>query len=208
VPYAFTLRGVACYSTYGEAEYHENNREQSFGDVIEATHAYALRRFAKRLGVGLELWNKQFGEAWIEKYAVCVYVTNREGQSKRMWRRRDAAPLRGEGGRAKVQDTETPHAQREQTRRRPQAQAERIATPHPKGDTPVSNEQLIRFWTIARGRGRTDDEVKAFLHTHYHLTSSKDMKKADYESIVKAIEHPGPLLPVLDIEREPGADDE
>lgn len=220
VNYAFVLRGLACYSTYGEADYHENNREQTFGDVIESTHAYALRRFAKRLGIGLELWDRSYGDQWIDKFAVCVYVTNKEGKSVRQWRRRDAPPLKYEQGKARTNDDQTEQAQRQQTRRRPQAQPERTVAPHPKGDAKVSNAQLIRFWTIARGRGRSDDEVKHFLKTHYNLDSSRDMTRKDYENITKAVEHPGPLRPVLDIkpeadgrwmrdstEREPGSDD-
>lgn len=196
VLYAFVVHGVPLYSAYGAAEYHETNREQTYDDVLEATNAYAIRRFAKRLGVGLELWDKRFIAAYMDANAVCVKVTNRDGSFKKAWRHKNDRALPFEAGVARIGD-DTPEAQRQQTRRQPQAQAraEAPAASNPKAEEPVTEKQVLRFWTIARHAGRTDDEVKAFLLQHYHLDSSKKIARKDYEAICMAAEHPGPMLP-------------
>ena len=60
VPYTLYVHGKPVAFAYGEQDYHENNSRQSYGDVIESTVASALRRCAKRLGVGLEMWDKAY----------------------------------------------------------------------------------------------------------------------------------------------------
>ena len=70
VPYLLYVHGVPVAAATGEQEYHETNLQQTYGDVIESTVASALRRFAKRLGVGLELWDKRWLEANFGKRAV------------------------------------------------------------------------------------------------------------------------------------------
>lgn len=70
VPYLLYVHGVPVAAATGEQEYHENNAQQTYGDVIESTFASALRRFAKRLGVGLELWDKRWLETHFGKRAV------------------------------------------------------------------------------------------------------------------------------------------
>lgn len=61
VPYLLYIHGVPVAAATGEQEYYESNKQQTYGDVIESTVASALRRCAKRLGVGLEMWDK----AWL-----------------------------------------------------------------------------------------------------------------------------------------------
>lgn len=70
VPYLLYVHGVPVAAATGEQEYYENNAQQTYGDVIESTVASALRRFAKRLGVGLELWDKRWLEQHFGKRAV------------------------------------------------------------------------------------------------------------------------------------------
>ena len=73
----------------------------------------------------------------------------------------------------------------------------------------VSDAQLKRLFTIAAKAKREADEIKAWLAVRYHLDSSKQIRQADYDAIVTAIEAPGPLgasgstVTVVD-EREPG----
>lgn len=59
-PYLFHVHGKAIAYAAGEQEYFEGNRQQSFGDALESCHASALRRCAKHLGIGLELWDRSF----------------------------------------------------------------------------------------------------------------------------------------------------
>lgn len=202
VDYAFVIRGLACYSTYGEAEYHENNREQTYGDVLEATHAYALRRFAKRLGIGLELWDKTYSDRFVDRYAVCV----RTEDGKKKWRLKSDPPFWNEAGIARRGDDAQDAQRRQAPKARGPARAEAPAAHNPKAEEPITQEQVIRFWTIARRASRSDEEIKAFLLKHYQLDSSKKIKRKDYENICRAAEHPGPLLPVIEHGREPGED--
>lgn len=196
-PYILFIHGQPAAFAYGEQEYHENNKEQTYGDAVEATVASALRRCAKRLGVGLELWDKRWLDAWTEQFCVKVWLTDKD---KPVWRRKDDPPFWNEA------TSRTRGAQGGPPPRSERARPERPAASHPKGDEPITHDQVMRFWTIARRAGRSDEEVKTFLKRHYNLDSSKAMLRKDYENVVKAIEHPGPLLPVLDIEREPGED--
>ena len=66
----------------------------------------------------------------------------------------------------------------------------------------VSDAQLTRLYTIATKAKRRTDEIKAWLAVRYNLDSSKQIRQADYDDIVTAIEAPGPLGNVN--EREPG----
>lgn len=54
------IHGVPVASAVGEQEYYETNKQQTYGDVIESLHASALRRCAKHLNVGLEMWDKEY----------------------------------------------------------------------------------------------------------------------------------------------------
>lgn len=63
VPYLLYVHGVPVAQAVGEHEYWESNKQQTYGDVIESTVASALRRLAKRLGVGLEMWDKDWLQA-------------------------------------------------------------------------------------------------------------------------------------------------
>ena len=60
-------------------------------------------------------------------------------------------------------------------------------------DVVVSDAQLKRLYTIAAKAKRETDEIKAWLAVRYHLDSSKQIRQADYDAIVTAIEAPGPL---------------
>ena len=97
VPYTLYVHGKPVAFAYGEQDYHENNSRQSYGDVIESTVASALRRCAKRLGVGLEMWEKTYlasvGKKPIQREPVREpdpapatrdTVIN-EAQQKRLW---------------------------------------------------------------------------------------------------------------------------
>jgi hypothetical protein len=68
-------------------------------------------------------------------------------------------------------------------------------------DKPITHDARGRLWSIARGRGRSDAEVGEYLKTRFKVSASKDILRRDYDTIIQAIEHPGPLLA-----REPGAE--
>jgi hypothetical protein len=68
LPYVLHVHKLPVAFAWGEQEYFdrkasgEENRSQSYGDVIESTVGSALRRCAKHLGIGLELWDKTWTE--------------------------------------------------------------------------------------------------------------------------------------------------
>lgn len=55
----------------------------------------------------------------------------------------------------------------------------------------ISDAQIKRLYTIARGRGWIDDEIKAFLLSG-GVKSSREIKKSDYDLIVKHFETEAP----------------
>jgi hypothetical protein len=219
VLYALIIHGVPMYSAYGAAEYHENNRDQNFDDVLEATHAYALRRFAKRLGVGLELWDRRWLNRWTRKYAIRVWLKPRKpGDDKKMvWRRRDdppfwnEIPVKGQQQRETAGDELPPQVVGEdpsdwspppaREHRKPDT-TEPAHVHNPHADSPITPDQVTRFWTIAGRHKRGNAEVHVWLSAKYNISSLKDLKRLDYDDAVNALEAPGPLK--LDPAREPG----
>ncbi len=188
-PYILYIHKQPAAFAMGEQEYHASNKEQTYGDAIEATVASALRRCAKRLGVGIEMWDRTFGNAFLAQYAVKVWC-DVKGENKPQWRLRTDPPFWNE----------TPSAQRGSTssggRRQEQTQTPRREAPagtNSKAEEPITNEQKIRFWTIARRAGRSDDEVKEFLKTFLKVDSSSKIKRKDYEATCAAAEYPGPM---------------
>lgn len=180
----------------GEHEYQPKNREQTYGDALESTVASALRRCCKRLGIGLELWDRRWLNAWIREFAICVKVNvakrGEPEEIRRMWRLKTDRPFWNElGGDRRAGNSgpsPTPpvatHA------------AEDDVITHGNKDRPG---QLERLWTIIRSSGRSESEIRDWLRARYGIDSTTAIKRRDYDAIVKAIEHPGPLSL-----REPG----
>lgn len=224
-PFVLYVHGKRASQAYGEQEYFEANEDQSYGDAAESVYASALRRCCKRLGIGLELWDKAWINGFLSRHAVKVWCeVGREKRRKMYWRKRTDPPFwneireRKQDRPAKRDDYEEPPfdppdnvdaeederltpppARRSEPPRRPAPPR----APHhdAKGDEPISEPQRQRLWTIATHAGRTNAEVKAWLATK-GIDSSKDIKRKDYEAIVAAIEAPGVLGEAKG--REPG----
>jgi hypothetical protein len=62
------VKGIYCGFSIGEQQYHDNKR-MSYGEACEGAKSNALTRLCKSLGIGLELWDKQFINEWLSKYA-------------------------------------------------------------------------------------------------------------------------------------------
>lgn len=182
----------------GEHEYHPSNREQTYGDALESTVASALRRCCKRIGVGLELWDRPWLNAWIREFAVLVRVNvAKRGEPediKRQWRLKADPPFWNEvggdrrAGGAPSAPSATPPVSTH-------AAQDDVIT-HGNKDRPG---QLEKLWTIIRSSGRSESEVREWLKAKYSIDSTTAIKRRDYDAICKAIEHPGPLTL-----REPG----
>ena len=48
----------------GECRYQSSNRTMSWGDAVEGAKSNALMRLCKNLGIGLELWDRDFVAKW------------------------------------------------------------------------------------------------------------------------------------------------
>lgn len=188
------VHGKPVAQATGEQEYHEDNNEQTYADVIEALNANALRRVAKRLGIGLELWDRSWGQAWQAKHAIRVWVEN---SSKPVWRRKVDPPFWNETGPATEDRT---RRQQQRGGERSTAQQERDA----KDERLISDAQVKRFWAIARKAKRTDDEIKGYLRIVCGVEHTKDIKRMHYDKAVEALTKAGPMVEVE--EREPGAE--
>jgi len=225
VPYALYVRGKAVATAYGEHEYHPKNKDQSLGDAVESTHASALRRCCKRLGVALEMWDKEYIDRFVDEQAILVRVKRSkwDREQRRMvakvvkeWRLRSSRPFPGELGPAGQDDDDVvPEPQRQQQRPAPPssqppgrepARPTRPVANYPSQDQPITEDLRDRFWHDAKRFGRTKAEVAEFLKRDYGLSSSHQIKRRDYEDIMAALEHPGPLAKAIDVEfrREPG----
>ena len=77
VPYIMHIHAKPALFVWGTADHQATNKQINLGDALESTSASAIRRFAKQLGVWLELWDRD----WIQNYLA-----------KRPSRRRDERP--------------------------------------------------------------------------------------------------------------------
>lgn len=181
-PFVLYIHGQPAAFAMGEQDYYDNNNEQSFGDALEATFASALRRCAKRLGVGLEMWDKKFLNEFIATKCEKVW---RGTDRKPSWRLKTDPPFWDERTQAAGDDE---RGKQESSQRRAPA-----AGFDGRGADVITEKQLGRLWTIARRAHRTDEEVHGWLKRRYQLEHSKDITKRRYDEIVQWIEQAGPL---------------
>jgi hypothetical protein len=196
-PWILHVHGQPVAFAYGEQEYHATNRDQSFGDAVEATAASGLRRLAKRLGVGLELWDRDYGDAWLAQHAVQVVVrSRRDGRDHeaRQWRRRAGRPLRGEVGAVRGLVAPAPDVIETEAVRY-DAQPPQYA-PRTNDTRVITEGQLKRLWAIARSVGRAKEDVDAYLRT-MGVKHANEITRGQYDGIVAVLESGAPL-------RDPG----
>jgi len=209
MPYRLHVHGKPIAFAWGEQEYHESNKNQTYGDAIEATMASGIRRCCKHLGIGSELWDSSFGEMFKGEYAVEVSVLANSFQNgqwakkeKTQWRRRADPPFHNELNnmhRRPSQTREPYHEDAEPRQEWSPPPSERVApkpappvASHSHDEREISDAQRQRLWTIARRRGRQDDEVKRYLAS-VGYARSEAIRRKDYDQICTAIEHPGHL---------------
>lgn len=192
VPYVLFVHGRPVAGAHGEQEYHPTNRNQSYGDALEACYASGLRRTTKHLGIGWQLWDRRFTNAWRREHCVQVTVKTRKkvgdewkDAEATQWRRKDDEPLKGEiaVGRAK---------------REPPPVEE-----HKDVDTAISKEKRERFWRIARRVGRNEVDIKAWLKTRYGVEKTELITNRYYDRIVRELES-SDALPMTPAARQPG----
>lgn len=197
VPHMLYIHGQPAAFAMGEQEYSERNREQTYGDAVEATVASALRRCAKRLGVGLELWDKRFLHAFIKDHCVKVW---RGTDTKPSFRRIDDPPFYDERGMQAGDETRGTQENRKMEHTSGQRQAP-AAGHDGTGDIVISRPQGGRLWGILKSSGRDEETFKKWLKARYGYTSTKEITRRTYDAICTAIAAPGELPA-----REPGED--
>lgn len=157
-PYILHIHGKPVAYAMGEQEYFAGNKQQTYGDALESTNASALRRCAKRLGVGLELWDKGFISA------------------------------------LRPQSAPPPPPRRDEPRT---YEAPRNNEPpaghHARASEKITDKQRKRLWVIIRNSGRSEPQVKDWLHRRFGWTSTKDITRDTYDFICKAVESPADL---------------
>jgi hypothetical protein len=180
------VHGKPVAQAKGEQEYHESNADQSHGDVVEGLNASALRRVAKRLGVGDELWDRRWTTEWRSRNCCRVWV---QGKNKPQWRRNDEK-LEQETGVATDREA-TKHAPRGDQRPAQPVDGPWKSGPH--ANEKITEGQVKRLWAILRKSGRTKEELKTWLEKRYAISSMSDIKRGDYDFIVRCVEGHGPL---------------
>lgn len=94
-------------------------------------------------------------------------------------------------------------ARREGPRRAPPP----AASHHAEAGAPITDPQARRLWVLIRQAGRTDEEIKAWLSEQYHHTTTREIRRSEYDAICAAVQRSG-TLPDGPVAREPGSDDE
>jgi hypothetical protein len=92
------IQGKLMGYAIGEQAYIPNNPKMTYGDAIEGATSNALMRLCKRIGIGLELWKPSFIRAWKEKYAESCWDTDKYGNKKLFWRRKNGKEISAENG--------------------------------------------------------------------------------------------------------------
>jgi hypothetical protein len=202
VPYMLHVHRQPVAFAVGEAEYWTNSREQSAGDAVEATIASGLRRCAKRIGVGLELWDKRWLDEFLHTHGVVVPVlVFRDGQQKKStaWRRRDDPALSNEitgPVRAAVasEPDELPAQRYAPDYSHSEAPPARSSSSRPpagndgRGADVISVPQNKRLFAILRNSGRNETAFRAWLGRRFGIESTAEIKRRDYDFICNAIE--------------------
>lgn len=188
VAYIFSIHGQPVAFAIGEQDYFQANKRQTWGEAIESTVASGLRRCAKRLGVGLELWDKKWLDAFLKEHCVCVPVIHRD-KEEWWWRRKDDPTFRSERMGGRPHQSGPPQRSTDHEDRPPAAY-------HGNENDPITSKQLVRLFTIASKCGHKEPEIKTWLKETLGIPSSKKITRQMYDAIVSAVERPGPLCPL------------
>lgn len=194
VPYELFVHGQPVAFAWGEHEYYESNQEQTYGDVVESTVANALRRCAKHIGVGLELWDRDWLGRWRAAHCLQVKVKSYNKVFNR-WRRKIDEPLPYEIGSKTEEDQDRDGV----------VTGELVAPklgPPPanikvdeKGQDPkkVTIEQRKQITRIIKSTGRLEAEVSLWLFKTYGVKKGEDILQKDYQRICDQLKVRGTL---------------
>ena len=95
------IRGVYCGFAIGEQEVYQSRggmRSMTFGEQCEGAKSNALMRLCKGIGIGLELWDKNFIDRWVATHAKFEWADDGRGGRKKKWSLKDGAFKKTEPG--------------------------------------------------------------------------------------------------------------
>lgn len=200
--YMLFVHGKPVAYADGEHEFYKNNPEQSYGDAVEATQASALRRCAKHIGVGLELWDKNWLDAFKREHCICyrVRVRDRRGNTtvRDHWALKTDTPPRNMVGAGDVDDSNVVHG--EIVDEEPRRRAPAAAGSDGGGALKITVQQSKRLFAIAKSADRDWREVLRWLKARFGAEEVDTqegkrvmLKRADYAFVCEAVGAPGPL---------------
>lgn len=73
------VRGCYITEAIGDMDYYPHNAQTNYGDAVEGAESAALRRCAKKMGIGLQAWSKTWCEGWFRRQA-----NGQSGQAERI----------------------------------------------------------------------------------------------------------------------------
>jgi len=193
VPYMLYIHGKPAAFAMGEQEYFESSNEQTFGDALEATVASALRRCAKRLGVGLELWDKRWLNEFMQTHCVSVKV-KKPGDDKpqTQWRRKNDPRLPWEiDTKGKPAENDRDSFEVFDAEYAPPPAAAPVTTA--ESPRKVTIEQRKRITQIIKNTGRNAAEVSLWLLKTYGIKKGEDILQKDYQRICDQLQVRGTL---------------
>lgn len=152
--YALYIRGKYASSAIGEQEYIESNDMMSASDACEGTESNAIMRCCKKLGMGLEMWDKKFVAKFVKDYCVQVW---RKGKSKPQYRLKDGEPWFDETG---IVDP-----QKKQVSTQPEPQTQRTESKH---EQPYNGQPVVGIKSITSKPGESNGKS----WTKYFITTS------------------------------------
>lgn len=207
--YTLFIHGLPVKTAYGEQEYFASNNDQTYGDALEATRASGLRRLCKQLGMGLELWDHEWGERFKAEHCVQVW---RDSAKKPQWRLKreppffdEKGPVVPEGRRRQPAEGDNVQQREHHDRAGYDGSGEQLISNIPRKGPNGKVGQVQRLKTILKNSGRDVLDVKAWMALAYGYASSTEIKRKDYDAICSAIESKAPLPPgPLQREREVG----
>lgn len=204
VPYVLFIHGKPAAFAMGEQEFFEGNKNQTYGDALESTVASALRRCTKHLGVGLELWDKEWLTRWLFENTIAVKVSERQrdGSRKNVTRRRrkidpplpwEVGPTGPQGFDDELEQDAQP-ARQAAPRTQPRAQApQEDVGHHARSGEPISAPQAKRLAAIIRNSGRESGPVLEWIKRAHGFSSLEKVTRDRYDAICNAIEAPADL---------------
>jgi hypothetical protein len=182
------ILGRSVDTTWGEAEYHEDNVRMSYASALEAAKSNALTRSCKVLGVGSECWDRKFCADYLATHAVKVHRHKvKDPRYAWQWRRLHAPSFYDEDAVAEDMPRDviaTWHASRAE---QPRVEAQPSAADL---DKPLTEPQLARLWGLMRAHHVTIEALHDYLGKHYAYTvrgkakpSGRLIKRLDADAI-------------------------